>query len=155
MVRSLRSKKVRRGIRWGFNLTPLVDIVFQLIVFFLVVSQVVSAGNEPVRVPQPDRSQAKQQQADTFMVVNLYAGAGGTIRTIKVNGQLLADVAALTDVLLRNRWQLTGGRKLLVRADRQIHYGHVRKVIEAISNAGITSVELAAGCEVEGNGSTQ
>jgi len=141
----LHNRKTRHNPQWSFNITPLVDIVFQLIVFFMVVSQVVSGHNESMRVPDPDRSQADKQSADKYTVVNLFASAGGTVGKIKVNATILPNIPALTDLLLRHSEQFKGNKtKLLVRADQQIQYRYVRQVLQAISNAGVSSLELAA-----------
>ena len=147
LLRNITNKQARRRLGWNFNITPLVDIVFQLIVFFMVVSQVVSARNQTLQVPRPDRSQAREQSPDKYTVINLFAGPAGTIDTIKVNAMVLPDLPALADLLLQHSRRFDGRMKLLVRADRQIRYAHVRGVLEVISNAGIGSVELAAQCQ--------
>ena len=149
---NVRDKRSRNKVRWNFNITPLVDIAFQLIVFFMVVSQVVSAHNEPLSVPDPDRSKAQQRPAQQYTVINLFAGPAGTVGKIKINATVLADMPALADMLMRHYQQSNGQIKLLVRADRQIHYGHIREVLETISNTGVGSVELASQCDTSPDG---
>ena len=152
MPPNIRNKRSQARTRWNFNLTPLVDITFQLIVFFMVVSQVVSAHNEPLNVPDPDNSKAEQRPAQQYTVVNLFAGPAGTVGKIKINATVLPDMPALADMLMRHYQQLNGQIKLLVRADRQIHYGQIREVLKTISNTGVGSVELASQCDTSPGG---
>ncbi len=118
----------------------------------MVVSQVGSAHNEPLNVPDPDSSKAKQRPAEQSTVVNLFAGSAGTVGKIKVNATVLPDMPALADMLMRHYQQSNGQIKLLVRADRQIHYGHIREVLKTISNTGVGSVELASQCDTSPGG---
>jgi len=46
----------------SFNMTPIIDIVFLLIIFFLVVCQFIEAENFPVTVP--DNCQFAQSEPD-------------------------------------------------------------------------------------------
>ena len=101
---NIRNKRSQDRTRWTSNITPLVDIAFQLIVFFMVVSQVVSAHNEPLRVPDPDSSKAKQRPAQQYTVVNLFAGSAGTVGKIKINATVLPDMPALAEIIGKDRF---------------------------------------------------
>ncbi len=129
----------------GLNLTPLVDIVFQLIVFFMVVSQVVTAEREPMNLPTPEHSQAKAKQHPDRLVINLFSDNSGNIAKIKVNANVVADISGLVDVLLREGPSLEAHNgSVILRADKNLKFEHIKKVLKAISNAGISSLEIAA-----------
>jgi len=126
-------------------MTPLVDIVFQLIVFFMVVSQVVTAEREPMNLPSPQHSQAKAKQHPDRIVINLFADAKGNIAKIKVNANVVANLSGLIDVLLKEGQGLEArGGSVILRADKNLQFKNVRKVLKAISNAGISRLEIAA-----------
>ena len=78
--------------------------------------------------------------------------AAGTVGRIKINATILSDMPALADMLIRHYQQSNGQIRLLVRADRQIHYGRIREVLETISNTGIGTVELASQCDASLDG---
>jgi len=131
--------------RGGLNLTPLVDIVFQLIVFFMVVSQVVTAERQPMDLPNPSHSQAKAQQHPNRLVINLFTDSSGNIAKIKINANVVENLAGLVDILLREGPSLEARNgSIILRADRKLKFEQVRKVLKAISNAGVTSLEIAA-----------
>ena len=129
------------------NLTPMIDIVFQLLVFFMVASHLTAVEREPVRLPKPTESQAKEKQLNRRLIINLFAdpAGGGRIHRIKVNAELVPDLPALVDTLLRvgPKLQAAGGTVLL-RADRDLPFEQIEKVLQAIANAGVTSVHIAA-----------
>ena len=46
----------------GINLTPMVDVIFLLTVFFMLVSRFSSAEQVPMEVPNPHESKAKAKK---------------------------------------------------------------------------------------------
>ena len=57
----------RRGLR--FNITPLIDVVFLLIIFFLVASHFVRSENaEPVDLPTASQAVADEEPAHRLTV---------------------------------------------------------------------------------------
>ncbi len=144
----------QRYHNWGgkLNLTPLVDITFQLIVFFMVVSQVVTAEREPMNLPAPKHSQAKAKQHPDRLIINLFADNSGNIEKIKINANVVSNLSELMDVLLREAPALQArNATVILRADRKLKFKHIKKVLKAISNAGITSLEIAAQQERSAN----
>jgi len=135
---------LRHSFEGGLNLTPLVDIVFQLIVFFLVVSQVVTGEPESMALPQPRHSEARLRAGANRMVITLFSDAEGKISRIKVNAQVISNLPALVDLVLRQGPDLQarqGG--VILRADRNLKFEHVEAVLRALSNASIGGLEIA------------
>ena len=59
----------------GFNMTPMIDVVFLLIIFFMLVSQFSSAENVEVELPEPERSQAIEATVPEKLILNIeYVG---------------------------------------------------------------------------------
>lgn len=126
------------------NIIPLIDVVFQLLVFFMVVSQVVSVEQEEMRLPSPADSQAREKHHADRLIVNLLANTSGRIDRITVNGQVIADLPALVDLLLRQKSTFVLGKTpVILRADKSLHFDQIEPVLKAMSNAGVADVEIA------------
>lgn len=142
----IRYSSIIRQTTWQgkLNLTPLVDIVFQLIVFFLLVSQVVTAEREPMRLPSPVQSQAREKKYAERLVVNLFADEHGQLGRIKVNAQVVADLSELVGLFLRQGATLrAAGTRVILRADRTLHFDQIEPVLKALSNASVGALEIA------------
>ena len=71
------------------NMTSMVDIVFLLIIFFVLVSQFISADNILVELPDPERSLAKAVELPERVVLNcqyVHRGPGGRSRARFLRG---------------------------------------------------------------------
>ncbi len=137
-------------------MTPLVDITFQLIVFFMVVSQVVTAERAPMNLPAPVHSQAREKRYANRLVINLFSGKNGNISKIKVNANVVNGLDELVDVLLREGPVLQSKHgTVILRADRDIRFDKIEKVMRAISNSGVSSLQIAAEQENKSGDKTQ
>ncbi|MFA5863606.1 MAG: biopolymer transporter ExbD [Phycisphaerae bacterium] len=127
------------------NLVPMIDIVFQLLVFFMVAAHLATASREVIKLPQPVHSQAREKQLENQLVINLLSDGSGRIMKIKANSDLVRDLPGLVDMLLRYGPRLQANKGTVVlRADRTMQFAQIEKVLQAIGNAGITSVHVAA-----------
>ncbi len=137
----------------SFNITPVIDIVFILIIFFLVVCQFVEAENFPVTVP--DQCDAAQNTIEPGLerttVTVMKADSGGI--DFAVGSQLLhaADydkpaemVPLLASMIDRRLRDFPGPQKIVtLRADKDIQYGHAQYALAAIAESAATDVQLA------------
>jgi biopolymer transport protein ExbD len=119
--------------------------VFQLLVFFMVASHLANTERDPIQLPEPANSQAKEIKQPEQLVINLFSDSQGQIRKIKANADIVNDMPALVDLLLRMgpRIQARNG-SVVLRADRNMQFSQMEKVLGAIANAGISSVQIAA-----------
>jgi len=126
------------------NIIPLIDVVFQLLVFFMVVSQVVSVEQEPMRLPSPTENQAREKHHADRLVVNLFSNASGRIDRITVNAQVVADLPALVDLFLRQKSIFAANQTpVILRADKSLHFDQIEPILKAMSNVGVTRIEIA------------
>ena len=141
----LRSVSRHSTFTGQLNMTPMIDIVFQLLVFFMVASHLVSAQQEPLQLPDPPNSQAKEKNVSDRLMINLFIDADGQINKIKVGSDLVNGLPALVDLLLRVSPDLRFHQgTIILRADKNIQFAEMEKVLRAIANAGITSIDIAA-----------
>ncbi len=129
------------------NLTPMIDVTFLLIIFFMIVSQITQSETDPIHVPRPTNSQARElKYANKLIITLVHDGEGGVAR-YKVGSRLARDMEVVRTIAEESRRSAEAlGERLdvIVRADRDVRYSYVRPVLEAIAKAGLENVNLAA-----------
>lgn len=145
-----RALSIRRGLGGGgvrANMTPMVDVVFLLIIFFMLVAQISRQRVVEVDLPTIVESVSRDIEGEGRAVVNVVpeervALLGGDYRF----GALAFDaseggLARLADAL-REAVGQNPETLVLVRADRTESYERVYPVLRAIGDAGIGRVSL-------------
>jgi len=118
------------------NLTPLIDAVFLLLVFFMVTSVFVKATQLKIELPIAEN----YDQIDQEKKLNLLVSAEGQL---EFNGQLVS-MGQLAVVLESERLR-SGSGTLIVTADAQTPHGFVLDAMEAAVQAGIGKIDLETG----------
>lgn len=125
------------------NVTPLIDVVMVLIIFYLIVGKLASDNRAKVDLP-PSRIGATDDSSQG-LTITVQAAAGGSTR-ILVEGDEVG-VNALEGVLKER----AAGKQVQLRADRGLEYGAISPIIEACRAAGLPSVKLVADRTGEGS----
>ena len=74
------------------NMTPMIDIVFQLLTFFLLTFHIASAeGDFQVKMPLAQAAANQLEELPPLVKVKLTADADGNLKSIDYNGQRLAS----------------------------------------------------------------
>ena len=118
------------------NLTPLIDAVFLLLVFFMVTSVFVKATQLKIELPVAEN----YDQIDQEKKLNLLVSAEGKL---EFNGQLVS-LWQLSGVLENERLR-SGSGTLIVTADAQTPHGFVLDAMEVAVQAGIGKIDLETG----------
>lgn len=120
------------------NMTPMIDVTFLLIVFFVVVSQIVDRDAIPMDLPAPDHAAAAISVVPDKVVVNIVQLENGEVAGIIVGGHSIAwDAMDTLTEIVKTRLQ-GGATEVHLRADRATKYAHIHEVIEAIRAVGTT-----------------
>jgi biopolymer transport protein TolR len=126
------SSSGRNGTISQINVTPLVDVMLVLLVIFMVTAPILQQGVQ-VNLPQA-RAGAVPGQEEQLVVA------------VARNGRIyLNDNAVSMSELgkkLRGVRGLQPNRQVFVRADQDVRYGVVMKVIAEIKQAGIERVGM-------------
>lgn len=134
----------------SFNITPIIDIVFLLIIFFLVVCQFIEAENFPVAVPDGCRfAQSEQEheaQVTTVTVMKTAEGencfAVGSEKIAASNYTDLVDrLTELIDVRLKD---LPHERRVVtLRIDKDVFFAEAQYALAGIAASSATDIQLA------------
>lgn len=166
--RPAESTEIRRRVRRpgppeevDFPVTPMLDMAFQLLAFFILTFQ--PASNElridlelPVAVPTQARAEGGQARLDTSRLglpdlgidsdlrVTALSDDEGALVSIKLGLTTVPDLATLEDRLKRYR-QVLDNKPLSVTllADPRLAYDEAARIIAAAQAAGAQSIHLA------------
>ena len=140
-----------RGIKpmqdMHINVTPLIDIVMCLIIFFLLVGHIAKqASVKGVRIPLAANGKGMTGRSNELIVnvVPQHSSMAGVQRRPKiwVWGQQVPQ--ANLGEMLRAYKHKNHNLKLVLRADKSIHYRYIAPILEACAAAGIDSVHFMA-----------
>jgi biopolymer transport protein ExbD len=123
--------------RPGIDISPLIDVVFQLLLFYAVTTQFVA--DERLKLQLPEASTAEREAGTRQEIPEVVVNAQGEIL---LNSQIVSK-----DVLEQRLKQVltnSPGRALTIRGDRGADYGAVVQVLDAARAAGAKSINMAA-----------
>ncbi len=146
MRRSIRERRPSRGTL--VNMTPMIDVTFLLLTFFMLASHFASAEKVKVDLPRPDDNQSVDRRLRDKVIINmLYVE-----ERVKVEPRLQlgpVPVASVGDLggRLREVGELNPSVQVILRADRRLPYGQVREVMQAVAGAGLTRLQVVTDLE--------
>ncbi len=120
------------------NLTPMIDVTFLLIVFFVLVSQIVEVENVDMNLPEPIDALTEPVGEEQRAVINVVPDQSDRIEGYRVGTSQFPSgaegVEALTEYLttmFRNNPDIV----VNLRADQRTHYQWVEPAMQAVVNA--------------------
>lgn len=109
------------------NVTPLVDVMLVLLVIFMVTAPIIQQG---VQVNLPQTRSSAIPGSDEFLVVSV--AKDGKVY-LNDNAMTPAELGAKLAAIKK----LQADKQVYLRADQDVRYGEVMKIIAAIKQAGI------------------
>lgn len=122
------------------NITPMIDVTFLLIVFFVLVSQIVDLENVDLELPAPDHAATQLPGEEPRAVVNVLPGLGGGSNGYRVAGHDFAATPTGVQELrtrLIDLFQSTPTMRVNLRADRRTEYRWIAPVFQAVRQAAV------------------
>jgi biopolymer transport protein ExbD len=129
----------------GFSLTPMIDVTFQLLIFFMLVTDMTKT---PLELEMPRASMATEVKENPQRLT-LDVDKTGRIRA---NGRIVfnpgreAEPERLVDLLeARRAGSRYGSYPLLIRADAESEFQHLQRILMiATQHGGVVTIELGA-----------
>jgi len=121
------------------DMTPMIDIVFQLLIFFLTTAQLAQLSLAEVELPL-ERGEASDETAEAGLIVNILADG-----SVVVAGQA-TDLVALSLMAESLVAESAGGDRdvrPLVRADRSAPAAALNRTLSVLQRAGVGAVRIA------------
>lgn len=124
----------RRRDPLALDITPLIDCIFQLLVFFLLTASFVAVPNIRVELPRVSGQAASQEQRDITLVVTRQG-------EVQFEAQDW-EMAKLKDKLKELQAEKPDAR-VLIQADNKAYHGRVVEVMDAAKAAGFKKLGVA------------
>ena len=122
----------------NINMTPMIDVVFLLIIFFLVSSHLARRENDlPLDLPTADSGQDVKDVEAARVTLNVEADGRLTLAGSTIGSD------ELPDRLMAARKRQGKDLELRIRADRTVSYRHVSPVLRAAAKSQIWNVSFA------------
>lgn len=120
---------------FSLEFTPLIDVVFLLLIFFLVSTQFINFTRRlDIKIPEAKAGSVKEKKSKEYLI------------EMPANGRILVDgrpvsLEGLERLLAKGR--SISNRSALIRADRSLPYGGVVKVMGVCKHEGIRVIGIA------------
>jgi biopolymer transport protein TolR len=111
----------------NINVTPLVDVMLVLLVIFMVTAPILQQGVS-VQLPQVEAAALVGEEAQLVVALD----ADGKI-FLNDTALALPELESKLQAILRER----PDRQVYLRADRQVAYGEVMRVIASVKEVGV------------------
>jgi biopolymer transport protein ExbD len=154
-----KSFSFEREAATSFNMTPVIDIVFLLIIFFALVFKFIEAENFPVAVPDScNFAQAQidsQSAATTITVIKSRSGMSDfAVGSDKVSAANYSEIPLKLADLIDDRLKTTAYDKTVtLRIDKDVPYSQAQFALAGIAKSSATNIRLAVIKEQQANSS--
>ena len=128
------SRRRRRGGAVEINMAPLIDMIFILLIFFLVTASFMKESGLSIQRPT---AQSAEIQEKTNVIIEITEND-----TLFIEGKSL-DIRSLRGRIERLR-RRTPGLSVLIVADKRSETGTTIQVLDACRLAGVQNVGVAA-----------
>lgn len=115
------------------NVTPMIDVVMVLIIFYLIVGRLVMERRGQVDLPETRIGEKLPEESDPLVITIASEGF------LRLDGDTVLP-ADLPDLIAARAVE---GRRVRIRGDRGVPFSVIRPVVDACRQAGVTSIELA------------
>ncbi len=123
------------------NMAPMIDMVFLLLIFFMVASHLTKLDRTPVELPVASKSTIPENARGRQMI---------TIRSQDQTGEKVDILMNLKEVsvesitpYIENLLAENSDAKVYLRADRYAKHKHVKEVMAACAKGGVVNVIFA------------
>ncbi len=138
------------------NMTPMIDIVFQLIIFFMIVIDMSQKDLEALELPKSLKA-IEDEAEEGRLYVNINRGGDYILRLQKLSlNELEVQLKLRVDAPMKDGSRTRDAqdlavRPILIRADRASEFKHVQKIMYVCGKEGIKiwKVNLAAAQEAK------
>jgi biopolymer transport protein ExbD len=117
------------------DLIPLVDVVFMLIIFFLLTSSLIGEKNLSINLPTASSGEISQAEN---IVIEIDKENNIFYQSVKINAEELEII--LKDTAIKTQRPLP---EVIIRSDEDCSFGTVIQVMDIIQSSGYDTVSFA------------
>lgn len=124
----------RFTIKKGIDLTPMMDIVFNLLIFFMIGATIMQTPQIEISLPKSTSAVGKEKN-ETIIITISKEGS------IYVNEEAVNDIDGYLNNLAKVEGELA--KPVEIRSDEDVRTQVLISVIDSVKNAGFTKLSIA------------
>ena len=124
------------------NMAPMIDMVFLLLIFFMVASHMIKIDKTPVELPQASSSVVPEKILDrTFITIRSSDTVGEEVEFfMNLKNTTIEDIKTkISDSFLDNE-----NISICLRADKFVRHKHIKNIMQICAEIGVSDVIFAA-----------
>jgi len=114
----------------SFQMAPMIDMVFLLLVFFMMASRMAQRQNIPMKIPEATKAVVPKERPNRWVI------------NITKDGDLYSGDQPTTlkklEAMVKTRMKENPKTKIYLRADIDTKHKEVKKVMAAMAKAGVS-----------------
>ncbi|MEW6741126.1 MAG: biopolymer transporter ExbD [Planctomycetota bacterium] len=141
-----KKKRTQLETELPINMTPMIDVVFQLIIFFMLAVDLSQKELEEITLPFASEASEDENPEKSRMIINI----NKQNEFVRKRQKLTVETLETELILFANRHDRDdlglSVKPILIRADEITHFKQVQKVMQLCGKEGIKiwKIELAA-----------
>ncbi len=127
------------------NMTPMIDVVFQLIIFFVVTLKLTKDYNKDIKLEDGKNGETITAENSPVQTLTIELSRRSKLfprGRISINNAQLND-AMLSDII-RQSYQKFGSFPVLIKADKRARHEDVKRVMDICTRNGVWKVGFVA-----------
>ena len=120
------------------NMAPMIDMVFLLLIFFMVASNLADEERIPVLLPVATQSNVPEEVRDRQMVTLVAEDASGEEAQIYMRTQAVSSEEFV--LKLGEMVALNADLQIYLRADRRVLHKHIQSIMKSCAEAGVVDI---------------
>lgn len=128
------AKKEKKGLGESPDLTPMIDIVFQLLIFFMVTAVFAVTPGLDIKLPEAEEAQAPDKE-NLFIVVDQDGN-------MKLNHQTVT-FSNLKDKIQEKRQLLDNTTMIIIQGDERATHGQIVQIMDIARQVGVVDQIIA------------
>ena len=134
-------RKSRNSEGCSIDMTPMIDVVFQLIIFFIVTITISEAKDEEVLLELGPKGEIIETGGDvktSVLIIDIGPKGKITVNNKPISNQNLRD-------MVTKRLAKSGkASQIWIRGDRDVPHQYVRHVMDICTESGVSSIHFIA-----------
>lgn len=123
----------------SFDLTPMIDVIFLLIIFFMLSSQFASTEARPVDLPREPGMETSESAAEAKLLIDIDRDGAYSVMGESVTLESLSRMAAPRP----NAAGSAVRSAVVVRADRSCPASALNRLADSLAGSGVESWSIA------------
>jgi len=135
------------------NMTPMIDVVFLLIIFFMIVTDLTQQELEDLVLPKADQAMKDENPPEKRMIINITRPGHYVFKRRDMGvvddalPQIKSHLASMVNFFARED-DGCSKQPVLIRADKHTEFKYIQKVLQVCGEDGIKIYKIELACSV-------